>query len=106
MLGLSTGYRPPFPFEGAWLYACDTAIIHLVSMKKTASRSEASLKLEHFALKATGMTEFESKLKANKEKFIRSEISDLDLVLYNVWDPDGNHIHVDFTLAHESAQAK
>jgi len=107
MLGLRIGYRPPFPFDGAWLYAGDTAIIHLVAIEgMPAIGSEVSLKLEHFALKATGMAEFESKLKVTEEKFIRSELPDLDLVLYNIWDPDGNHIHVDFKIADESPQAK
>ena len=27
---------------------------------------------------------------------IRSDLLDFELVQINVWDPDGNHIHVDF----------
>ncbi|MDO6732187.1 hypothetical protein Q4577_19315 [Marinovum sp. 2_MG-2023] len=30
ILGLRTGPRPNFPFPGAWLYAGDAAVIHLV----------------------------------------------------------------------------
>jgi len=29
ILGLKQGYRPPFPFSGAWLYSDDKPIIHL-----------------------------------------------------------------------------
>jgi catechol 2,3-dioxygenase-like lactoylglutathione lyase family enzyme len=29
VLGLEAGYRPPFDFDGAWLYAGDKPLIHL-----------------------------------------------------------------------------
>ena len=29
LLGLREGYRPPLGFAGAWLYAQDTAVLHL-----------------------------------------------------------------------------
>ena len=30
VMGLRSGFRPNFPFPGAWLYAGDRAIVHLV----------------------------------------------------------------------------
>ena len=30
VMGLQTGYRPPFPFPGQWLYAGDQAVVHAV----------------------------------------------------------------------------
>jgi catechol 2,3-dioxygenase-like lactoylglutathione lyase family enzyme len=32
VLGLKTGYRPPFDFDGAWLYAGDKPVIHLQAL--------------------------------------------------------------------------
>mgnify|MGYP000188652562 CR=1 FL=1 len=32
MLGMNTGPRPDFDFPGAWLYAGDNAVIHLVGV--------------------------------------------------------------------------
>jgi len=29
LLGLKTGYRPDLGFDGAWLYAGETAVLHL-----------------------------------------------------------------------------
>lgn len=99
ILGLHNGHRPESSSTGAWLYAGDDAVIHLVSIDEPAATgSETKLKLEHFALKATGAAEFESKLLATGEKFKRVELASMDLALYNLWDPDGNHIHIDFTL--------
>jgi len=99
LLGLRVGKRPDFPFGGAWLYVGDVAIVHLIEVDDAAAiGSEASLKLEHFALKATGMAKFEAALKAQGEKFRRGELIDFGIAQYNISDPDGNHIHVDFDL--------
>lgn len=32
ILGLRPGARPPFAFEGAWLYIGDSAVVHLVQV--------------------------------------------------------------------------
>ena len=97
LLGLTVGYRPDFPFPGAWLYAGDTVVIHLVGIDGTpAVGSETELKLEHLAMTATGVATFEERLQARGEKFRKSEIAAIKMVAFNIWDPDGNHIHVDF----------
>jgi catechol 2,3-dioxygenase-like lactoylglutathione lyase family enzyme len=48
VLGLSEGWRPPFPFPGAWLYAGDKDVVHLVQVDRPAASSEGSA-LDHFA---------------------------------------------------------
>lgn len=48
VLGLSEGWRPPFPFPGAWLYAGDKDVVHLVEVSQPASPSDAA-SLDHFA---------------------------------------------------------
>lgn len=99
VLGLVNGYRPNSSSKGAWLYAGDSAVVHLVLIDDSnAIGSEASLKLEHFSLRATGAKKFESVLNSTAEKFERVELAAVNLALYNVWDPDGNHIHIDFPL--------
>ena len=98
-LGLKTGKRPNFPFPGAWLYAGNQAIVHLVSVDgHPGAGSEVDLKLEHFALSATGRAEFEARLTASDQAFRTVDLQDIGIVQYNIWDPDGNHIHVDFQL--------
>ena len=97
ILGMHQGHRPSFPFSGAWMYAGDSPAVHLVEVAQDDSvGSEAKLKLEHFAFKATGVETFETRLNQNNEPFRRSELPSASLVQYNVWDPDGNHIHLDF----------
>ena len=47
VLGLIEGWRPPFPFGGAWLYAGDRAVVHLVEL--SADKAESNAALDHFA---------------------------------------------------------
>lgn len=97
VLGLHNGTRPDFGFPGAWLYAGDTAVVHLVGVDgDPGSGSETPLKLEHFALTATDARAFEARLTSCGVAFKQSRINALGIEAFNVWDPDGNHIHVDF----------
>ena len=97
VLGLRNGYRPCFPFPGAWMYAGDSPVVHLVDIDGDPGiGSEANLKLEHFALSATGVNSFVTQLDSLGEKYRRGYLADLSIIQINVWDPDGNHIHIDF----------
>lgn len=100
-LGLRRGARPDFPFPGAWMYAGDAAVVHLVGVDPPeGTGAEVPLKLEHFALTATGAATgaaaFEARLVAGDQPFKKAFVEDIDTIAINVWDPDGNHIHVDF----------
>lgn len=48
VLGLADGWRPDFGFPGAWLYAGDKDVVHLVQVAERAADSEGS-SLDHFA---------------------------------------------------------
>lgn len=98
VLGLRLGERPNFPFGGAWMYAGDVAHVHLVASEgEVAVGSEVELKLEHFAFSATDLTAFLANLDDKSVPYRRSDLPEINLVQINVWDPDGNHIHVDFS---------
>lgn len=103
VLGMTNGPRPDFPFSGAWIYAGDNAVVHLIGVEDDAGAgSESELKLEHFALSAKGLSAFVQRLEARGEKYRRGGIAQLNLVQINVSDPDGNHIHVDFAADEET----
>ena len=48
VLGLKTGWRPDFPFGGAWLYAGDKDVVHLVEVSRAGAATRGS-SLDHFA---------------------------------------------------------
>ena len=94
VLGFTDGPRPDFSFGGAWLYAGDHALVHLVEVEKTVDHDD--LKLEHFAFSATDMPGFLARLEAQGVSSRISPVPGTSITQVNVWDPDGNHIHVDF----------
>lgn len=101
VLGMSSGKRPDFPFPGAWMYKGDHAMVHLVGKDKGDALvgSEEALKLEHFSFAATGLSGFESRLQELDVNYSRVDNEIVGVIQVNLWDPDGNHIHVDFPLA-------
>ena len=97
VLGMHSGDRPNFPFPGAWMYVGDQATVHLIGVEKDAGAgSEGNLKLEHFAFAANGLKEFEKRLVTADETFERRDVPGGVITQFNIWDPDGNHIHIDF----------
>ena len=94
ILGMPAGWRPDFPFPGAWLYSGDQKpTVHLVGVEK---EPPGGLKLEHFAFAATGLPSFLATLERERVKYDLIRVRDAGIVQVNVLDPDGNHIHIDF----------
>ena len=98
VLGLPSGWRPNFPFGGAWLYAGDAPVIHLVIVDETTEQPTADVQLEHAAFRANGLGAFIAKLDDRGEKYAIAKVADAGIVQVNVWDPDGNHLHIDFPV--------
>lgn len=97
ILGMYIGERPNFSFAGVWLYTGDLAAIHIVSLDSAELvGSEANLKLEHFAFAASGLNQFLEKLNQMDISYRRADITDMNIIQINLWDPDGNHVHLDF----------
>ena len=101
-LGMQTGPRPSFDFPGVWLYAGGLAIIHLVGRSVPPAPPE-NLALEHFAISATGLAKLLTRLDAVGEAYRTLRVPGMSLFQVNLWDPDGNHIHIDFDSAEADA---
>ena len=97
VLGMRAGDRPPFSFPGAWLYCGGEPTVHLVGVDKQPQTT--GLQLEHFAFSATGLKDFMERLKREGVRYDARKVPRSDGVQINVWDPDGNHIHIDFSGA-------
>jgi catechol 2,3-dioxygenase-like lactoylglutathione lyase family enzyme len=98
IIGLRQGDRPPFDFPGAWLYAGDRPVVHLVGVdvEPRASSPAGALSLEHFALFADGLGAFVGHLEAQGIAYRRSRQTGSGKTVINLRDPDGNRFHVDF----------
>ena len=98
VLGMPSGDRPNFPFPGAWLYADGVPIVHLNGCDSVAPQSD-DLTMEHFAIQAKGLKDFITHLQKLGERFAVGQVPGAPIVQVNVWDPDGNHVHIDFAAA-------
>lgn len=94
VIGLEVGARPSFRFNGAWLYLGAQAVVHLVERERTPPGEHP--RMEHFAIRARGMASFLDRLKARGVDYDIATVPDLEIRQVNVWDPDGNHIEVQF----------
>ena len=94
VLGLRTGDRPSFGVDGAWLYCGEIAIVHLVQAERQPSAGEP--RLEHFALFADGLADFLGHLRDHNVAYDVAVVPGLGIRQVNIFDPDGNHIEVQF----------
>ena len=96
VLDMHPGPRPDFPFPGAWIYAGDQALVHLVGVDGEPGSNPDDLKLEHAAFRASGLGSFVAKLEKLGERMDIIEVPTFPIIQVNIWDPDGNHLHIDF----------
>ena len=95
LLGLTEGPRPPFDFPGAWLYAGDQALLHIVAGRPVPDPPAGVL--DHMAFSADKLGDTVARLKQQK----------IDYVLrrqpgYGPWqlfchDPNGAKVELDFS---------
>ena len=99
ILGMRRGDRPNFSSQGAWMYIGQEAMVHIVAVDGAEGvGSEEKLKLEHFAFSARGGRAFVEKLTLRGLPYRRIDIEEINQYQINLWDADGNHIHVDFPM--------
>lgn len=93
-VGLRDGDRPPFPFPGAWLYAGEQAVLHLVS--ESGRSDHGSGAIDHIALRCTGLRETLDLLKKDGVVHTVRKVPARPLQQVFVHDPDGIQIEMNF----------
>lgn len=73
VLGLTVGPRPSFDFGGAWLYAGDRAVVHLVERKNARTPDGA---LDHFSLAVTDLEAMLARLDRAGIAYVVQDIPD------------------------------
>lgn len=58
IVGLTDGERPPFSFEGHWLYDGNKPIIHLIKSNSDHPPAKISSRIDHIAFRVEGETEW------------------------------------------------
>lgn len=94
ILGLTEGYRPPFSFPGAWLYAGNQAILHIMTGKPMPA--QAAGVIDHMAFTASNLQAVVNSLKQQGIDFKLSRLKDLESWQLFCHDPDGAKVELDF----------
>jgi catechol 2,3-dioxygenase-like lactoylglutathione lyase family enzyme len=97
LLGLTAGPRPPFDFPGAWLYAGDVPILHVVG-----GRPRAELKagvIDHMAFTAVGLSDTLANLAARNIQHTCRRLVGAGTWQVFFHDPNGARVELDFDAA-------
>ncbi|MDH5748643.1 MAG: VOC family protein [Rhodospirillales bacterium] len=107
ILGLRVGDRPPFEFDGYWLYVGDTPCIHLAKQdmgaggedyleRKSGRQAKDCGPLDHIAFVATGIDKFVDVLEKNNIAMRHRTVPNLKLHQIFVKDPNGVTIELNY----------
>ena len=104
-LGLTVGFRPPFDEHGYWLYAGDTAIVHIsYSEEDQPMRTRAEDMgdgLDHIGLDADGFDDMLDHLRRNGIKYNKRLVGGGTIAQIFFYDPNGVLIELAYDVTKE-----
>jgi catechol 2,3-dioxygenase-like lactoylglutathione lyase family enzyme len=110
-VGLHEGARPPLPFPGAWLYADEKPILHLIA--ESGRLDEGSGAIDHISINCSGIRSAIDRIKADNMPLDVRLVPGLPLQQIFLSDPDNVLIELNFRdeplveeLAHFDAAAE
>jgi len=93
VLGLKEGWRPDFPFGGVWLYAGDTAVVHLVELDSPRGPSRAA-SMDHAAFRIEDYDACRQRLDASGVSYRAVDIPGTDIRQLFITDLNGVNIEL------------
>lgn len=115
VLGFREGFRPAFPFPGAWLYIGDDPVIHLIGVDSEhpaglanylGDRPQSQLRgggaVDHLAFAASDLRSMRERLGAMGVPFRERTVPGLGLQQLFVDDPSGVVIELNFAAGESS----
>jgi catechol 2,3-dioxygenase-like lactoylglutathione lyase family enzyme len=94
VLGLAEGPRPPFDFDGAWLYAGGAPILHVSAGKLPEDPAGV---LDHIAFSATDLRGTAAKLEARGVRYTLRRQAGSGTWQIFCHDPCGAKVELDFS---------
>ena len=93
VLGLERGWRPPFDFPGAWLYAGESAVLHVIGGR---SIPDGPGVIDHMAFTASGLAATLAKLDARAIRYELRPLPGRGTRQLFFLDPNGAKVELDF----------
>lgn len=96
LFGWQPGFRPAFARRGFWLYAGDTAVLHLTESDQHQAAEKPYL--DHLAFRGSQPEDFIATLKLMQIPFQQHQIAELNMLQLFFNDPIGTGLEVNFVL--------
>ena len=110
IVGLTVGFRPEFGDHGYWLYAGDTAIVHLSpSESESAARTNPDGMgngLDHIGLFAAGVDDMKATLAKRGFKYHTNLVSGGKILQVFISDPNGVIVELGYDAPAEGVTAE
>lgn len=94
LLDFQEGFRPLFDFPGAWLYAGERAVIHLVERQGVTESTNNPL--DHVAFEAHGFDQTCNQLEAAGYPFRTADVPKTKIRQIFLIDPNGVKLELNF----------
>jgi catechol 2,3-dioxygenase-like lactoylglutathione lyase family enzyme len=94
LLGLTEGYRPDMGFPGAWLYAGEQAVLHVV-IRNPLPQPRAGV-LDHMAFSAVDLAGTVHKLEGRGVRYQLGRQAETGTWQLFFHDPNGARVELDF----------
>jgi catechol 2,3-dioxygenase-like lactoylglutathione lyase family enzyme len=94
LLGLREGPRPPLGFPGAWLYAGERPVLHVIAGR--ALPEERRGVLDHMAFSATDLAGITGKLETAGIAYDLHQQPESKVWQLFLFDPNGARVELDF----------
>ena len=105
IIGLTVGYRPPFPFPGFWLYAEEKAVLHLFDRNTNFLKngqihqdlvSPENNIVDHIALWCDDYQKIMTKIQKNNLNFSETITPDSNIKQVFIQAPENLIVEIDF----------
>lgn len=99
VLGLKPGLRPPLAFPGAWLYAGEQAVLHIIAGRELPEQPAGVL--DHMAFSAENLPETTALLHRRGIEYSLRRQQESRLWQLFLVDPDGARVELVFAAEEE-----
>jgi catechol 2,3-dioxygenase-like lactoylglutathione lyase family enzyme len=97
LLGLHEGFRPDLGFPGAWLYAGDQAILHIIAGRGVPANPRGVI--DHMAFSARDLPAVAARLKQHAIEYDLRRLPSTGTWQLFCQDPSGARVELDFDAA-------
>jgi catechol 2,3-dioxygenase-like lactoylglutathione lyase family enzyme len=102
LLGLAVGPRPPFDFPGAWLYAGESAVLHVIGGRGKSELAPGVI--DHMAFSAEGLAATLAALDARGLPYQCRRLTGGGVWQVFLHDPNGAKVELDFAADEPAPQ--